>query len=299
MSSGDTLHTVVVIGGSAGSLEPLATIVELLPASLKACVLVVVHRGAGSVGMLPRILSKRASLPVTFAEDFDRIKPGHIYVARADRHLIVTAESVRVVHGPRENGFRPAIDPLFRTAGREMGPRAIGVILSGALSDGAYGLSVIKRQGGVAIVQDPAEAAIDRMPTSAMAVMDVDFVLPSTEIASAIVRLTREREGQGVPVMARPKDLEPQLPSEQTSVSQMEQRYGAPSPFTCPDCGGTLWEIEEGRVVRMRHDHDPISARAPCERRHQRAAVLLRGRDDGRARRQAQTCDQRVEGVGR
>lgn len=247
---GDVAFRTVVIGGSAGSLEPLTTIVGLLPPSLNACVLIVIHTGSESVGVLPRVLARRSALPVTFAGDLDPITPRRIYVARPDCHLIVTADGLRVVHGPREHGFRPAVDPLFRTAGREMGPRAIGVILSGALGDGAYGLSVIKRHGGRAIVQDPAEATVDRMPNSAIATVDVDYVLPSAEIAPTIARLAGEPVQQGDTTMARANDLEPQLPSAETSVSEMERRYGAPSALTCPDCGGALWEIEEGRVVR-------------------------------------------------
>jgi two-component system chemotaxis response regulator CheB len=156
------------------------------------------------------------------------------------------------VHGPRENGFRPAIDPLFRTAARELGRLVIGVVLSGALSDGTYGLSTIKQYGGVTIVQDPDDAVIPNMPQSAIESVDVDYVLPASEIAYQIERSARkiaespEREVD----MPRAKGLEPQQASEETEIQDMNELFGPPSGLTCPDCGGALWQVEEGRVVR-------------------------------------------------
>jgi two-component system, chemotaxis family, protein-glutamate methylesterase/glutaminase len=240
---------IVVIGASAGGLQALTTLVERLPSSLPAAVLVVMHTRASSNGVLPDILRRAGILPVQFAKDGDVLAPGHIYVARPDYHLLVTETGLRVVHGPKENGFRPAIDPLFRTAARVCGPRVIGVILSGALSDGAYGLSVIKQHGGIAIVQDPDDAIIPSMPRSALQAVEVDHVLPAGAIAEILERLG-EQMNEGASDMAGAKDLEPQLPSEQTEVASMEERYGAPSSLTCPDCGGALWELHDGQLVR-------------------------------------------------
>jgi len=178
-------------------------------------------------------------------------------LARPDFHLIVTSSGLRVVHGPRENGFRPAIDPLFRTAAHEFGPRVVGVILSGGLSDGTYGLNVVKEYGGVTIVQDPEDAIIANMPTSALNAVDVDYVRAAADIGPAIVRLSRHNDGaeheeadKGEYEMARPKDPEPQLPADNTEVVEMTTRFGPPSALTCPDCGGALWEVEDGRLVR-------------------------------------------------
>jgi len=245
---------VVVIGGSAGSIQPLTTIVKQLPGNLAASVLVVVHTRATSDGVLPDILQRVGELNVAFARHEEVLAPARVYVAPPDFHLIVTTAGLQLVHGPRENGFRPAIDPLFRTAARELGPRVIGVILSGALSDGTYGLSLVKQHGGVAIVQDPAEADVDSMPTKALGAVDVDYILPAAEIATAVARLSEERPARrvmdGEQPMARSEDLEPQLPAEETRVSEMEDRFGAASSLTCPDCGGALWEVQEGRVLR-------------------------------------------------
>src|SRR5215467_749950 len=186
-------HDVIVIGGSAGALPALTTIVGQLPASLPACVLVALHTSAQADGFLPDILERASPLSVAFAKNHDPVLPGHIYVAPPDFHLIVTSSGLRVVHGPRENGFRPAIDPLFRTAARELGSRVVGVILSGGLSDGAYGLSLIKQHGGVAIVQDPDEANVDSMPKNALSAVDADYVLPAAQIAATVTGLIEER----------------------------------------------------------------------------------------------------------
>jgi len=244
-------HDTVVIGASAGGLQALTTLVGRLPPSLEACVLVVMHSASDGTGVLPDILARISALPVAFAAHGDVLKRGQIYIAPPDFHLIVTAGGLAAVHGPRENGFRPAIDPLFRTAARELGPRVIGVVLSGALSDGTYGLSVIKHCGGITVVQDPQDAIIPSMPMSALKYVDIDHVLPAGEIAELIERLTAREGGKGVPAMPGPKEeLEPQLASENTEVAEMKELFGPPSALTCPDCGGALWEVQEGRVVR-------------------------------------------------
>ncbi len=244
---------VIVIGGSAGALGPLKTIVQHLPVGFGASLLVVLHTRSSGNGALPQILSHISKLPVRFARRDEPLRHGHIYIAPPDLHLIVAADELRLVHGPRENGFRPAIDPLFRTAARELQARVAGIILSGALSDGTYGLSLIKQHGGVAIVQDPAEADVASMPNNALAAVDVDYVLPAMEIAAKITELTEARPSTlhpgETPMPRREDDLEPQLPTV-TEVSEMEDRFGAASSLTCPDCGGALWEVQDGRVHR-------------------------------------------------
>ena len=243
---------VIVVGGSAGALPALTTIVERLPPSFPACVLVVMHSASnGSNGVLPELLGRAGSLPVAFANDGDRLRAGRIYVAPADYHLVVARGALAVVHGPRENGFRPAIDPLFRTAAREFRGSVIGVVLSGALSDGTYGLSVVKHYGGVAIVQDPEDAVIPSMPQSALKHVEVDLVVPAAAIAAAIERLVASTvKAQRGSAMPRGTALEPQLQSDTTEVAHMKDLFGAPSGLTCPDCGGALWEVEEDKVLR-------------------------------------------------
>ena len=155
---------IVVVGTSAGGVEALTALVAGLPADLQAAVFVVLHFPPHGESHLPHILS-RAALRATMARDGDEIQCGRIIIAPPDRHLLLTRERVRVVYGPRENHFRPAIDPLFRSAALAFGPRVIGVVLTGALDDGASGLVAIKRQGGLAVVQDPETAAYPKDAT--------------------------------------------------------------------------------------------------------------------------------------
>jgi two-component system chemotaxis response regulator CheB len=260
-------HPVVVIGASAGGLQALTTIVERLPPTLRACVVVVVHSSSNGEGVLPQILGRVGALPVAFAESGDPITPGRIYVARPDCHVLIVGQRLLLSHGPRENGFRPAIDPLFRTAARQLGSWAIGVILSGALSDGTYGLSTIKQHGGATIVQDPDDALIPTMPQSAIRSVPVDSVLRADAIAAEIVRLAEHlAEERGRRERPRTRALEPQQPSDDTEVADMQERFGEPSALTCPDCGGALWQVEEGRVVRYQchvgHQYAPENLEA-------------------------------------
>ncbi|MDQ3346728.1 MAG: chemotaxis protein CheB [Acidobacteriota bacterium] len=156
-------HDIVVIGASAGGVEALSTLVGELPRNLRAAVLIVLHVSRGR-SVLPEILTRAGRLPAVHPADGDLIAPGRIYVAKPDHHLIVENGRTRVIHGPTENGSRPAVDPLFRSAAREYGPRVIGIILTGALDDGTAGLAAVKEAGGIAVVQDPDEAFASSMP---------------------------------------------------------------------------------------------------------------------------------------
>jgi two-component system chemotaxis response regulator CheB len=244
-------HDIVVIGASAGGVEAISTIVSDLPRDLRAAVLVVLHL-AKVRSMLPEILTRAGRLPAIHPEDGDRLEYGRIYVARPDHHLVVGPGNVRVVHGPTENGCRPAIDPLFRSAARVYGPRVIGIVLTGGLDDGTAGLAAVKEAGGIAIVQDPDEAFAPSMPRSARAFVSVDHVLPVREMAVMITELTRE-------------ETEPQPLTPGVHVTPLESDLGAPpivlherdrpgkvSIFTCPECHGTLWEADDRGIVRFR-----------------------------------------------
>jgi two-component system chemotaxis response regulator CheB len=257
-----TTGNLVVIGASAGGVQALLTILGALPPTLPAAVVIVVHtRSTG--GVLPQVLGRRCALPVEGAVDDAALEPGRVYVAPADRHVLVGTKGLRVVRGPRENGFRPAVDPLFRTAARSRGPDVIGVILSGALDDGAYGLSTIVRRGGIAIVQDPDDAEVPSMPLAALRLTKVHAVVPSSQIADAIVQFCRQPAGQEVGPMPRRDEPEPQRPDDDTEVADMMALNGPPSPITCPACGGALWETDEDGVVRyachVGHQYAPDS----------------------------------------
>jgi len=180
---------LVVMGGSAGSIEALQQLVQLLPATLPISVLIVVHLRSSVPLLLPQVLQRLSHLQVVAAIDGAAIAPGHIYVAPSDRHLVVQHGRMCVVFGPKENRFRPAIDPLFRTAAQTYGDRVIGVLLSGALYDGIAGLYDLKAQGGMTIVQDPEEALIAFLPQHALQQVEVDYVLPVAQIAQKLIAL--------------------------------------------------------------------------------------------------------------
>lgn len=246
-----TLPRMITIGGSAGALGPLIQVLAALPSDFPAPVFVVIHTPAESPGLLPDIVGRSCALHVVHAEDGAAIEPGYVYVARPGYHLLVTGDGMKVDRGPRENRARPAIDPLFRTAARAFGPRVVGVLLSGALNDGTYGLMAIKRHGGTAVVQHPEQAAYPEMPRSALDDVEVDHVLPAIEIAELLKRLALQ------PETATPGGMRGELgradPAEEPSADTLEDPpAGEPAPFVCPDCGGALWETRQGGLTRYR-----------------------------------------------
>jgi two-component system chemotaxis response regulator CheB len=239
---------IVVIGASAGGVETLARLVRALPGDLRAAVFVVLHvPPSGSV--LPGILSRAGQLRAAHAEDGEPIEPGRIYVAPPDHHLTLRRDSVRIDRGPRENGHRPAIDTLFRTAARTFGRRVAGVILSGSRDDGTAGLSAIKVRGGVAIAQDPQDALFPAMPQSAIEYVDPHHVLPAEGIAELLIELSARRPAQEEHMREEAEVGElTRLDHQGTEDPQP----GDPSGFSCPECGGVLWETKEGELARYR-----------------------------------------------
>lgn len=238
-------HDIIVIGGSAGSIDALQTIVSGLPRDLPAAVCVVVHTAPYMPSRLPELLRRSGPLDAAAAVDGAPLERGRIYVAPPDTHLLIEPGRLRLSRGPKENRTRPAVDPLFRSAALHYGPRVLGVILSGALDDGTPGLWTVKDRGGIAIVQDPAEALVASMPGSAIVNVDVDFVLPSEEIGLMLARLVREPvELESVPKpRGDTQDLEREvaIASVEEDTHWHTERYGVPSRFACPECGGVLW----------------------------------------------------------
>ena len=232
----------------------MARLAAGLPGDLPAAVLVVHHFPANSVSALPSILSRAGPLPAEHAVDGQEIQPGRIYVAPPDRHMLVVENRIHLSRGPRENGHRPAIDPLFRSAASSFGPRVIGVLLSGSLDDGTVGMMAVKRQGGLGVVQDPGEALYPAMAQSAMERIGVDAVLPVQEIARLLTRLSQESVAfQPGGTAMLPEEEEVQDPAESGTAAIVDGPFpGPPSALTCPDCGGALWEQADGEVVRYR-----------------------------------------------
>lgn len=244
---------IVVVGASAGGIEALLSVVRGLPPDLKASLFIVVHVPPYSVSRLPEILSRTTSLPAGHASHGDVIRPGHIYVAPPDRHMMIQDGKVALSRGPRENHSRPAIDPLFRSAARAYGARTVGIILSGALYDGAAGLASVKARGGIAIVQDPEEASFPSMPRSALRLVEADYILPAERISEEVEILARDDVDEpGEDIMMDDEERIVQV-IEQTFVKQSEDRRAEePTMYTCPDCGGVLWQVETGPRGRFR-----------------------------------------------
>src|SRR5687767_10703874 len=176
-------HDIIVIGASAGGVPALQELVAGLPNDLPAAVFIVLHIPSHSPGLLPSILARQARLPIAHARDHEEIQPGRIYVAPPDLHLLIERNTMRLVHGPKENLHRPSIDALFRSAARWSGPRTIGVILTGARDDGAAGMRAINQRGGITIVQDPEDATFPSMPMSVLQRIKVDHSVALSEIA--------------------------------------------------------------------------------------------------------------------
>jgi len=242
---------IIVIGGSAGATAPLKEILSRLPDDLPAAVFVVLHIPAQGVEILTKVASNAARLPVHRAETRMAIRRGHIYLAVPDHHLLVFQDYMLLARGPRENMARPAIDPLFRSAALQYGPRVIGVVLSGLLSDGAAGLNAIKRCGGLTLVQDPSDAIANEMPLRALEATTVDLCVPSAKIGDVLSDLVREPAGGSLPVPPELR-LEVEIAAGERIGSQGLARVAAPAALTCPSCGGVLSELKVGSPLRFR-----------------------------------------------
>ncbi|WP_296746072.1 chemotaxis protein CheB [Mesorhizobium sp.] len=240
---------IIAIGASAGGIEPLKQIVSNLPADLPAAVFVVVH--VGQVSYLGEILDRAAALKTSVAENGVAFKTGNIYVAPPGFHLLLHDDHMMLRRGPRENLARPAIDPLFRSAALSYGASVIGVLLSGSLSDGTAGLRAIKAVGGLAVVQHPNDTLVPAMVESALHYVEVDHCLPAAKIGALLGRLAAEPAGETLPAPPSVR-LEAAVAAQEHSTMKKEDRLGELSVFTCPECHGPLWEIEDGDMLRYR-----------------------------------------------
>jgi two-component system chemotaxis response regulator CheB len=257
---------IVVVGASAGGMEAMQKLVARLPRDFPGSVFIVWHLAPGAKSMLPQILSKAGPLPAVNPQDGDRIEPGRIYVAPNDRHMLLEHGTIRIARGPKENRFRPAVDPLFRSAAYIYGPRVIGVVLTGALDDGTAGLWTIKLRGGTAIVQEPSDAQVRSMPLNALDNVEVDHKLPALEIGALLGRLVREPAGPAPRVPATEDEKtarEILIARERDALEEGSLHLGDLSPFTCPECHGVLAMLREGSIVRFRcHTGHAFSADA-------------------------------------
>jgi two-component system chemotaxis response regulator CheB len=248
-------RNIIVIGASAGGFEAIKQLVAALPATLDATIFIVWHMAPDVTGLLPQALNRQNTLSASNAIDNEVIKSNHIYVAPPDRHLLLDKGVVRVTRGPKENRFRPAVDPLFRSAAEHYGRRVIGIILSGALDDGTAGLWTVKSRGGLAIVQEPAEATVSSMPESALAAVEVDYRVPVAEMAPLLVRLTAEvvTDASEIPMEEQRKThIETRIAAQKPALNEGVLTLGTLTPYTCPDCHGVLLAIADGDIIRYR-----------------------------------------------
>lgn len=241
------------MGTSAGGIEALRTIVAGLPKDLPASIFIVMHTGADSPGILDRILQRTSNLPTITAQDKEQIQSSCIYVAPPDQHLMIEPDRICLSRGPKENRFRPAIDPLFRSAAQVYGPRVIGVILTGGLDDGTAGLWSIKQLGGTAVVQDPNDALFPSMPINALRYVNVDYTVPLAQIAPLLVELTTTKvEEKGVYDVPEHLDLEVRIAKQDPAIDLDIRDLWERSSYTCPECHGVLLSLKEGDHERFR-----------------------------------------------
>jgi two-component system chemotaxis response regulator CheB len=246
-----SMRAVVVIGASAGGVEALRELVAGLKPGLPAAVLVVLHMSRDSASALSTILARAGPLPAANALDGEPLAPGRIRVGQSDRHLLVLDGCTRLSLGPAENGHRPAVDPLFRSAARAYGPRVIAVVLSGARDDGTAGMATVVARGGIGLVQHPDDALFDSMPRSAMEYVPQERVLPANAIGKAISELVMDRD-----------DEPPELPDDplldaETAIATMEdvttdETVARPAGLACPSCHGALFELPGQPMPRYR-----------------------------------------------
>lgn len=265
-------YDLVVIGASAGGVEALKKLVSALPEDLPASVLVVLHVPPYGGSVLPAILDRAGRLPSRHAASGDITVAGQILVAPPDHHLFVKDSQVLLTRGARENGHRPAVDVLFRSAARARGARVISVVLSGMLDDGAAGAVAIRQHGGLVLVQDPSDASYPAMPESVLAHLTPDYLASAAELGQLVDKLCRapardEQAGrlpaqQGAstePVASAGPGASSDLIDTELGMATLSEeafdnpdRPGSAAGFSCPDCAGTLFEISAGALTRYR-----------------------------------------------
>jgi two-component system chemotaxis response regulator CheB len=242
---------VVAIGASAGGVEALAFLCTKLPAQFPATILITLHLPSHSASTLDRILSESGHLPATFARDGDTLKKGQILLAPPGHHLIADRDRLVLGKGPRENNARPAIDPMLRSVAVCCGARAIGVVLTGTLGDGASGLQAIQQCGGITVVQDPDDAAFPDMPRAALSQSMPDHIVRLADLPLVLNSLVHQPVGEPNPV---PESIRFEVgiaSGQPTSMRDMD-RIGRRSVLTCPDCNGVMWEIDDNDLYHYR-----------------------------------------------
>jgi two-component system chemotaxis response regulator CheB len=249
---------LVTVGASAGGIEALRALVARLPLGLPAAVLVVLHLPRTATSALPAIIERSGEWPARHAVDGERIRPGRIYVAPPDHHLLVIEGRARLSRGPAENGHRPAVDPLFRSAARTNGERTIAVVLSGSRDDGAAGAATVVQLGGEVVVQSPDEALHPSMPRSVLDHVAGARAVPTAELGPVVAGRIEKIVSTDPAAPALPPALTADdLPALETRMADFANTTAAampghPSAFACPACHGGLFELPGEPVPRYR-----------------------------------------------
>lgn len=237
-------EAAVAVAASAGGVEALSEFVSVLPADFPATLLIVLHIPPAGPSVLPTILSRAGKLPARHPHDGESLEHGIILVAPPDKHMTVEEGRVRVMTGPRENGHRPAADVLLRSVAEEYRERGAGVVLSGTMDDGAAGLRAIRAVGGLALVQDPEEAAFPGMPLAAIHEAEPHVVgkvsMLADQVCTWLAELPLDR-----PQWARAFVVDARADPAREEVADL-------TPLTCPECGGTLWDRQDYGAERYR-----------------------------------------------
>ena len=242
---------VVAIGASSGGIEALLFLAKHFPANFPASVLVTVHLAREFNSSLDEILSRAGPLKVQFATDGQPLRKSCIYLAPPDRHLLLNGDYLQLGSGPRENNFRPAVDAMLRSTALCCGGRAIGVILTGTMGDGASGLWALHTCGGITVVQDPNDAKFSEMPETALARITPEHVVPLSEMPELLVRQVNQ---PAVETRVVPQTLKLEVDIARGGGFHMDKmdKLGHRSVLACPDCHGVMWEINEDLLTRYR-----------------------------------------------
>lgn len=245
------IKRLFVLGASAGGRKILGDILKSIPNTIDAAFLVVVHGSSDAASVFPKVLSQKLDLEVKEVENGMTIEAGYLYIAKPDHHLIVDQEQLFLSKGLRENRFRPSVDVLFRSAAVTYSNACIGILLTGRLSDGTAGLEAIKKCGGMAMIQNPATAEYEGMPSNAAQVVDIDYVVNVEDMGDVIRKIMQEElpEKKEIPGSVIRENT---IATKISSQIALKENLGHQVPISCSSCGGPLWKIEDSKINRYR-----------------------------------------------
>jgi two-component system chemotaxis response regulator CheB len=242
---------IVVIGASAGGTVALPDLLSQLKPQMNIAVFVVIHIAKKTVGeMFVKRVQKYTELKCKLPKHGEAVKAGVVYVAKPDHHLLLKNNKIVLGKGPMENRYRPSIDALFRSAAAQYDHKVIGIVLTGMLEDGAVGMLAIKRSGGTCIVQDPNEAQHPDMPNAVLKNLKPDYISPVSEMGDAIMKIiTNPPRKSKIPHdIKKESEISERV---QIGIDNLKQ-IGEHSLYSCPDCGGGLWQMKNNGETRYR-----------------------------------------------